>query len=73
MHRFAQLFQALDRTTKTNAKVEALAAYFQEVPDEDKLWTMALLSHRRPKRTVNSKLLRAWAASYAGIAPWILE
>jgi len=34
---------------------------------------MALLSHRRPKRTVNSKLLRAWAADYAGVDLWLLE
>lgn len=73
MRHFAQMFQALDRTTKTNAKVEALADYFRKVPDADKLWTMALLSHRRPKRTVNSKLLRAWAADYADIELWILE
>ncbi|MFK8162835.1 MAG: ATP-dependent DNA ligase [Lewinella sp.] len=73
MRRFAQLFQSLDRTTKTNAKVAALANYFREAPDQDKLWTMALLSHRRPKRTVNSKLLRSWAGSYAGIDAWILE
>jgi DNA ligase-1 len=73
MHHFAQMFQALDRTTKTNAKVAALADYFRTVPDGDKLWTMALLSHRRPKRTVNSKLLRAWAADYADIDLWILE
>ena len=73
MRHFAEMFRRLDRTTKTNAKVAALADYFREVPDADKLWTMALLSHRRPKRTVNSKLLRSWAAAYAGIDPWILE
>ena len=73
MQHFAEMFRRLDRTTKTNAKVAALADYFREVNDDDKLWTMALLSHRRPKRTVNSKLLRAWAADYAGIDLWILE
>ncbi|MEM9929377.1 MAG: ATP-dependent DNA ligase [Bacteroidota bacterium] len=73
MHRFAQLFQALDQTTKTNAKVAALAHYFRGATDQDKLWTIALLSHRRPKRTVNSRLLREWAAGYAGIDTWILE
>ena len=74
MQHFAKMFRALDRTTKTNNKVAALAEYFTEVTDErDKLWTIALLSHRRPKRTVNSKLLRGWAAEYAGIEPWILE
>lgn len=73
MRSFAEMFRALDRTTKTNAKVAALADYFQRAEDQDKLWTIALLSHRRPRRTVNSKLLRAWAAEYAGIETWILE
>lgn len=74
LQHFAKMFRALDRTTKINAKVAALAEYFETVPDErDKLWTIALLSHRRPRRTVNSKLLRLWAAEYADIEPWILE
>ena len=73
MIHFANMFQALDRTTKTNAKVAALADYFRTVSDEDKLWTMALLSHRRPKRTVNSRLLRSWAAEMTGIDLWLLE
>lgn len=68
------MFSQLDRTTKINDKVAALAEYFTVVEDEhDKLWTIALLSHRRPKRTVNSKLLRAWAADYGNIETWILE
>ena len=74
MKHFAELFRRLDRTTKINDKVAALAEYFTSVDDDrDKLWTIALLSHRRPKRTVNSKLLRAWAADYADIDTWLLE
>ena len=34
MKRFAALFTALDQTTKTNAKVAALADYFAEAPDD---------------------------------------
>ncbi|PHN04065.1 ATP-dependent DNA ligase [Flavilitoribacter nigricans] len=73
MKNFARLFRRLDQTNKTNAKVEALADYFQEVGDEDKLWTVALLSHRRPKRSVNTTLLRAWAAAYSGVPLWLFE
>ncbi|WP_420458978.1 ATP-dependent DNA ligase [Neolewinella sp.] len=73
MKNFAELFRRLDRTTKINTKVEALADYFLQVDDEDKLWTIALLSHRRPRRTVNSKLLRAWASELSEVATWILE
>ena len=73
MIRFFALFDALDRTTKTNAKVAALADYFREAPETDRLWTIALLSGRRPKRAVNSTELRNWAAEAAGIPLWLFE
>ncbi|MDB6452111.1 ATP-dependent DNA ligase [Falsirhodobacter sp. 20TX0035] len=73
MIRFFALFDALDRTTKTNAKVAALADYFREAPEADRLWTIALLSGRRPKRAVNSTELRNWAADAAGIPLWLFE
>ena len=62
MRRAAQLFEELDATSGTNAKVDALARYFTEATDTDKLWTIALLSGRRPKRPVTSAQLRQWAA-----------
>lgn len=71
MKRFAALFQALDQTTRTNAKVAALAEYFTEAPEADRLWTIALVSGRRPKRTVTTTRLREWAAERAGIPLWL--
>lgn len=73
MKHFAQLFTELDQTTKTNTKVKALAAYFERVDDQDRMWTMALLSHRRPKRTVTTTLLRQWAAEYSQLPQWLFE
>ncbi len=73
MKLFANLFQQLDQTTKTNAKIAALADYFAEATEQDRLWTIALLSHRRPKRTVNTTLLRTWAAEYADVPLWLFE
>ncbi|MEO0703387.1 MAG: ATP-dependent DNA ligase [Pseudomonadota bacterium] len=73
MKRFAALFTALDQTTKTNAKVAALADYFTDAPDDDRLWTIALLSGRRPKRTITTTRLREWAAERAGIPLWLFE
>ncbi|MEM6462485.1 MAG: ATP-dependent DNA ligase [Pseudomonadota bacterium] len=73
MKNFAELFTALDRTTKTTVKVNAMADFFALASDEDKLWTIALLSHRRPRRTVNTTLLRQWAADAAGIPLWLFE
>ncbi len=73
MQRFSDLFTALDQTTRTTVKVAALAEYFREAPDEDRLWTIALLSGRRPKRLINTGQLRDWAADYAQVPLWLLE
>ncbi|MEM1319620.1 MAG: ATP-dependent DNA ligase [Bacteroidota bacterium] len=73
MRRFAQLITQLDQTTKTNAKVDALTQYFHEAEDQDRLWTIALLSHRRPRRTVVTSLLRQWAAEQAQLPTWLFE
>lgn len=73
MKRAAQLFEELDITTSTNAKVDALARYFQEADDPDKLWVIALLSGRRPKRPVTSTQLRQWATEISGIPDWLFE
>lgn len=73
MKAFADLYTKLDQTTKTNAKVSALAHFFDTAPADDRLWTVAILSHRRPKRTVTTTLLRQWAAEQAGIPHWLFE
>ncbi|MCZ4262404.1 ATP-dependent DNA ligase [Limimaricola sp. G21655-S1] len=73
MKRFAELFRAVDQTTRTTKKVAAMAAYFREAPDADKLWTVALFSGRRPRRTITATVLREWAAERAGIPLWLFE
>lgn len=73
MRRFADLFAVLDGTTKTSAKLAALTAYFRGAPEVDSLWTIALLSGRRPKRSVTSTELRQWAAEKAGLPLWLFE
>ena len=73
MKRFAELIKTLDSTNKTNLKVEALAKYFEEAPDKDKVWTIAILSHRRPPRPVNTTLMRQWASELSNIPLWLFE
>jgi DNA ligase-1 len=73
MKLFANLIRILDSTNKTNAKVEALTDYFRQAPASDKVWTIALLSHRRPPRPVNTTLLRLWANELANIPMWLFE
>jgi DNA ligase-1 len=73
LKRFVRLFAALDATTGTTAKVAALADYFRTAPEADRIWTIALLSGRRPKRTVSATELRDWAAAAAGLPLWLFE
>ena len=73
MKAFAALFAALDGTTKTSAKLAALTEYFRTAPEADRVWTIALLSGRRPKRSVTSTELREWAAEAAGLPLWLFE
>ena len=73
MKGFAALFEQIDQTTKTNLKVAALADYFQSAPEQDRLWTIALFSGRRPKRAVTITRLREWAAEAADLPLWLFE
>ncbi len=73
MKNFANLIKALDSSNKTTIKVEALTEYFRNASPEDKVWTIAVLSHRRPPRPVNTTLLRLWANELANIPMWLFE
>jgi DNA ligase-1 len=73
MQRFARLVATLDETSRSSAKVAALAEYFRTAPERDRVWTVALLSHRRPRRIATGTELRAWAAAAAGIPDWLFE
>ena len=73
MKNFAELIKALDSSNKTNVKVVALTEYFRNASPEDKVWTIAILSHRRPPRPVNTTLLRLWANELANIPMWLFE
>ena len=73
MRLFTQLFEAIDQTTKTNAKVAALAAYFKNATDEDILYAIALLIGNRPRRPVKTAELKVWAAELAAIPDWLFD
>ncbi|NND93550.1 MAG: ATP-dependent DNA ligase, partial [Flavobacteriales bacterium] len=73
MKRFAEMFEQVDGSTKTTVKVNALAEYFKEATDEDKVWAIAIMSHRRPKRPMTTTVLREWASESSGIPLWLFE
>jgi DNA ligase 1 len=73
MRRFSTLYEALDSTTSTNAKVGALAAYFKSAPPADAAWATFFLTGRRLKRVVPSAGLRDWAMEITGMPEWLLR
>ncbi|WP_222165216.1 ATP-dependent DNA ligase [Edaphocola aurantiacus] len=71
MKTFATLINALDSTNKTNLKLEALMHFLAEAEEGDKMWLLALFTGKRPKRNVNTALMRQWAMEIAGIPEWL--
>lgn len=73
MRRFAALFSALDASTGTRDKVEALREYFAAAQPEDAAWAVYFLSGGKPRQAVPSAVLRDTAIREAGIPPWLFE
>ena len=68
---FADLYAALDATTKTNEKIEALTRYLSAAPPEDAIWGISFLIGRRPKRLIESRKLAQWALEEARMPEWM--
>ena len=68
---FAELVTELSSSTKTNDKLQSLVDYFATAPDADKVWVIALFSGRRPRRAVNSRLMRQWCLEIIDIPDWL--
>ena len=73
MRRFARLYDAIDRTTSTNAKVAAMSEYFAAAPPADAAWAVYFLTGRRLKRLVSYIAIRDWTLAATGLAAWMLE
>jgi DNA ligase 1 len=70
---FASLFVQLDQTNKTKEKINFLRKYLSDASDKDKLWALALFSHKRPKRQVNTSLLKLWAQELTQTPAWLFD
>src|ERR1043165_9386857 len=73
MQRFATLVTTLSNTTKTNDKRDLLQEYFRDADDGDKLWLVALFTGRRPRRLVNSTLMKFWCIEETGVPQWLFD
>lgn len=73
MKAFAALFTAIEQTTKTNAKIDALMHYFGIAAAQDVLWCVAILTGKTLKRNIKTADLKSWAAEEAGLPFWLFE
>jgi DNA ligase 1 len=73
MKRFSALYDSIDRTTSTNAKVAAMVDYFSTAPPADAAWAVFFLTGRRLKRVVPGAAIWAWTRAATGLDDWLLE
>jgi DNA ligase-1 len=67
------LYTALDETTKTNAKTEALVKYLKLASAIDAAWAIWFLSGRKLRQVIPSRKLAEWAAHEAKIPGWLFD
>jgi DNA ligase-1 len=73
MREFARLYAALDETTATNRKLDALQAYFGSAAPENAAWAVYFLAGGKPRQAVPTKLLRQFAIEYAQLDEWLFD
>ncbi len=73
MRLFVELYESLDRTTSTKAKVAAMAAYFRRAPPGDAAWALFFLTERKVKRLLPSRVLWELTAELTGLPDWLLQ
>ncbi|MEO6213431.1 MAG: ATP-dependent DNA ligase [Vicinamibacterales bacterium] len=73
MRRFAALYDEIDSTTSTNAKVAAMARYVATAPRPDAAWAVFFLTGRRLKRLVPHASIGEWTLAATGLAGWMLS
>ena len=73
MKQFAALYDAIDSTTSTNAKVAAMVAYFKQAAPADAAWAVFFLTGRRLKRLISYPSIHSWTLAATGLESWLLE
>ncbi len=71
MKRFSQLIQEIELSNKTNDKIASLVSYFNESEEKDKPYVIAMFTGKRPKRSINTNLIKQWAIELSGIPEWL--
>jgi DNA ligase-1 len=70
---FAALYSALDSTTSTRAKLDALKLYFAAAEPADAAWAVYFLAGNKPKQVVPVRVLQRLAMDLAAIPDWLFD
>ena len=73
MQRFTALYLALDSTTSTRHRVQAMQNYFAQVPAADAAWAVYFLAGGKPRQAVATRVLRETGACAAGMPDWLFD
>ncbi|NQV10969.1 MAG: ATP-dependent DNA ligase [Cyanobacteria bacterium] len=73
MREFCALYEQLDRSPGTNARVEALQTYLAAVDPADGAWALSLLLGKRRKRLITGRRLREIALAASGLPEWLFD
>lgn len=73
MRTFVELYQTIDRATKTREKSEALVTYFKQASNSDASWAIFFLTGRKLRRLLPTALLKQLTIDLSGLAPWLFQ
>ncbi|MBI1190271.1 MAG: ATP-dependent DNA ligase [Tepidisphaera sp.] len=73
MKRLAALYDDLDATNSTNAKVDAMASYFKSAPPADAAWGLFLLTGQKLKRLLPSRAIADWVRAATNTPDWLFR
>jgi DNA ligase 1 len=73
MRRFAALYAALDRTSATTVKRDAIAAYLHDAPPADAAWAVYVLGGGKLRRLASVTELRQATREATGYPDWLID
>ena len=73
MRRFADLYSALDASSGTQARVDALVAYFSGVDAADGAWALHVLLGKQGKRLITGRRLRQICLEESPLPDWLFD
>ena len=73
MRRFADLYSALDASSGTQARVDALVAYFSCVDAADGAWALHVLLGKQGKRLITGRRLRQICLEESPLPEWLFD